>query len=110
MAEPVVLNPEESEFDGGRVVPRVSRLRTVEEVHLEASRLFKAARHGKIECADANRLVPILNLILSILGQSDLEKKVAELERKLLRPSRTGARTSFTPRLVPPPADDKAGR
>jgi hypothetical protein len=106
MAEPVVLNPEENEFDGDRVVPRVSKLQTIEQVHVEAAKLYKSARHGKVSAADANRLVPLLTLVLSILRQTDIDRRLGELEKRLLRANRTGARTTFKPKLVPPPPVD----
>jgi len=62
--------------------PRGPRLSCVAHVRKEAARLYRAARYRcELSPADANRLVPLLTLILRALEAGDLEKRIEALEQ-----------------------------
>ena len=66
---------------GGRKrAQRVGRLDTVGHIVSEMGRLYRQARRGEINSADASRLASILALMRQGLEVSDLERRLSELE------------------------------
>ena len=63
-----------------RRAQRVGRLDTVGRIVSEMGRLYRQARRGEINSADASRLASILALMRQGLEASDLEKRLAALE------------------------------
>jgi hypothetical protein len=47
------------------------------------ARVYREARHGKISVQEASRFAFILSLIGKIIEGADLEKRIAEVERRL---------------------------
>lgn len=59
---------------------RVGRLHTVGHICSEMGKLYRQARRGEINTADASRLASILALMRQGLEASELEKRLAALE------------------------------
>ena len=66
-----------------RKKPNVGRLCTLTSVRQEMARVYREARHGKISVQEASRFAFILSLIGKIIEGADLEKRIAEVERRL---------------------------
>ena len=66
---------------------RVGRLDTVGSIVSEMGRLYRQARRGEINSADASRLASILALMRQGLEASDLEKRLAALETEDNQPA-----------------------
>jgi hypothetical protein len=60
---------------------RVGALAAAADVKREATRLYRAARRGEVAAADASRLASVLSLILKVIGDADLEARIASLEQ-----------------------------
>ncbi len=58
------------------------KLKTVGDVSREMAKLYREARNGKIDVADASKLANMLSILSRILESSDLEKRVEELEHR----------------------------
>jgi hypothetical protein len=63
--------------------PNVGRLCTLTSVRQEMARVYREARHGKISVQEAGRFAFILSLIGKIIEGADLEKRIAEVERRI---------------------------
>ena len=61
--------------------PRVGRLNTLQAVRRELSRVYREARTGKIDTADASRLGLLLVSLAKIMESSDLEQRIEALEK-----------------------------
>ena len=59
------------------------RLATASDVRREMADLYRQARTGGIEIADATKLAYILNQLATLLRLDDLEQRTAALERIL---------------------------
>ena len=59
---------------------RVGRLHTVGHIVSEMGKLYRQARKGEINSADASRLASILALMRQGLEASELERRLAALE------------------------------
>ena len=59
---------------------RVGRLHTVGHIVSEMGKLYRQARRGEINSADASRLASILALMRQGLEASELERRLAALE------------------------------
>ncbi len=59
------------------------RLGTAAEVRMEMARLYRDARGGQIEMADATKLAYILTQLATLMRIDDLEQRTAALERVL---------------------------
>ncbi len=59
------------------------RLATAGDVRREMSDLYRQARTGQVEIADASRLAYILTQLATMLRIDDLEQRTAALERAL---------------------------
>lgn len=55
-------------------------LKTAENVRQELARLYRQARTGDIEVADASRLGNLLQILGRMIETSDLEKRLEALE------------------------------
>jgi hypothetical protein len=75
--------------DAAGITPRppVVRLRlaTVRDCRRELARLYVEARRGEIEPATATRLCFLLNALVGMIRDSDLEGRIAALEKELNR-------------------------
>ena len=60
--------------------PRVGRLTTLADVRGELSRVYRSARRGEIATQDLTRFSYSLSVLAKIIEQSDLEKRVLQLE------------------------------
>ena len=66
---------------GGKTrAQRVGRLHTVGHIVSEMGKLYRQARKGEINSADASRLASILALMRQGLEASELERRLAALE------------------------------
>jgi hypothetical protein len=81
----VTENPRES--GSLNVTPRASRrkgfrarLQSVNDVQSQLARLYREARSGSIRVEDASRLANILAILGRMIGDSDLEARIATLE------------------------------
>ena len=59
------------------------RLATAGDVRREMADLYRQARTGQVEIADASRLAYILTQLATMLRIDDLEQRTAALERAL---------------------------
>lgn len=57
-----------------------AKLATVGDVSHELGRLYREARAGKIDVADASRLGNLLSILARILSDSELEARIEALE------------------------------
>ena len=78
---------------------RIGKLTTVLEVAAELGRVYRDARHEKIDSAFASRLANILAVMRQCLETAELEKRIADIERAVGRPD-AAAITAFKPRIV----------
>lgn len=62
-----------------------ARLNTIRDVQSQLARLYREARSGTIKVEDASRLANILAILGRMIGDSDLEARIAELEAKASR-------------------------
>lgn len=63
-------------------LPRI-RLGTIRDCRREMAKLYTEARSGKLQTADAGRLVWMLQAIVGVIRDSELEKRIAALEAGL---------------------------
>jgi hypothetical protein len=61
---------------------RVGPLRNLGDVARELGRLYRKARRGEIDVADASRLATMLGTLRQCLEAGDLERRVIELEKR----------------------------
>jgi len=59
-----------------------AKLQTIGDVQSQLARLFREARSGSIKVEDASRLANILAILGRMIGDSDLEARIAALETK----------------------------
>ena len=78
---------------------RIGKLTTVLEVAAELGRVYRDARHEKIDSAFASRLANILAVMRQCLETAEFEKRIADIERAVGRPD-AAAITTFKPRIV----------
>lgn len=52
------------------------------DVSRELAKLYRAARSGYIDVADASRLANVLSILARVLGDSQLEARIEALEQK----------------------------
>ena len=62
-----------------------ARLQTIGDVQSQLARLYREARSGTIKVEDASRLANILAILGRMIGDSDLEARIADLEAKAVR-------------------------
>lgn len=56
-------------------------LSTLDDVKVELARLYRQAKAGKVETADASRLAFILNSLGRVIVDAELEQRIAMLEQ-----------------------------
>jgi hypothetical protein len=78
---------------------RIGRLTTILEVASELGRVYRDARHKKIDAAFASRLSGILLAMRACLETAALEQRIAELEAQFGK-TNAGEVLKF-PRIVP---------
>jgi hypothetical protein len=64
-------------------LPRVGRLETIEDVRAELSKVYRAARTGRIEMNDAKGLCYLLVSLGALVKDGALEARIAALEQQL---------------------------
>tara|TARA_R110000824_G_scaffold19504_2_gene75403 strand:+ start:5262 stop:5531 length:270 start_codon:yes stop_codon:yes gene_type:complete len=62
-----------------------ARLDTVGNVSRELAKLYREARSGKIDISDASKLSNMLAIIGRIIGDSELEARISELEGNIAK-------------------------
>jgi hypothetical protein len=58
------------------------RLSTLSDVAKEVKKLYRESRNGSLPVEKATKLAYLLNMLAQVLTASDLENRLAELERK----------------------------
>jgi hypothetical protein len=66
---------------------RIGRLTSVGRVGIELGRVYRAARLGKINTADASRLATVLLGLKSCLETADVEQRLEALEKAAEQPN-----------------------
>jgi hypothetical protein len=66
---------------------RVGPLQNLGQVLRELGRLYRAARRGDIETSDASKLASVLSIMRQCLEASDVEQRMALLEKALAEPN-----------------------
>lgn len=59
-----------------------AKLNNVRDVQNQLARLYREARSGTIKVEDASRLANVLAILGRMIGDSDLETRIAALEAK----------------------------
>ena len=72
----------DSELGEGPPPPRV-RLDTMARVRRELARVYREARAGTLEVADASKLANILQIMGRMIEASEVEARLDALERRL---------------------------
>ncbi len=67
-----------------RTPPKIP-LQSLEDVRREAARVYREARAGKIETADASRLSFMLQTIGKLIEQATIERRIERLENPTKR-------------------------
>ena len=62
-----------------------AKLQTIGDVQSQLARLYREARSGTIKVEDASRLANILAILGRMIGDSELEARIAALETKATR-------------------------
>lgn len=65
------------------IPPRSSQLRTLEDVRIEMSRVYRGMRRGKVETQDGTRLVYVLGQVGRVIEADKLNGRVEAIERTL---------------------------
>lgn len=63
--------------------PPVGPLSSLYRVRVEAGKLYRAARQGKLSASDASRLASVLGLVARLVESSDLEERLIRVERAI---------------------------
>jgi hypothetical protein len=69
------------------------------EVAAELGRIYRDARHKKIDAAFASRLANILAVMRQCLETAEFERRIAEIEQAVGKVD-TAVLSSFKPRIV----------
>ena len=79
-----MATPDDIDEFGDTPRPLVVRvqLTSVQDVQKELSKLYRLARAKKLDTSEASKLANILMLIARIMETSDLEERIARLERQ----------------------------
>lgn len=59
-----------------------AKLATATDVSRELAKLYREARSGRVDVADASRLANMLSILARILTDSELEARIEALERR----------------------------
>ena len=60
--------------------PRIGHLTKVSDISRELRRIYRASRCGELETCDLSRLTNCLQVMVNVLRDSDLEKRIQQLE------------------------------
>jgi len=74
---------------GGTATPPKIPLQSLEDVRREAARVYREARAGRIETADASRLSFMLQGIAKMIEASTIERRIEALEKPTRRSIQT---------------------
>ena len=85
--------------------PRIGKLTTVMDVAAEIGRVYRDARHNKIDAVLGNRLANILSAMRQCLETAEFERRIAEIEAAVGRGSTSRAVFDLT-RTEGPTDDD----
>ena len=66
-------------------VARVGKLKSSEDVSRELARLYRMALRREVEAADAQRLGSLLTSLAGMLGDQEVDRKLARLEAQLIK-------------------------
>jgi hypothetical protein len=66
---------------------RIGRLTTVMEVAAEIGRVYRDARHNKIDAVLGNRLASILSAMRQCLETAEFERRIASIEAAVAKAS-----------------------
>ena len=61
---------------------RIGPLNTIEDISVEYRRVYRMARNGKMELTDAKAYCWMLKQLSGMLTESDLERRIIELEER----------------------------
>ena len=71
---------------GARIpAPSKIKLNELEDVRREMARVYREARSGKMDASEAGRFAYILTGIGKLIEATEIEKRLAQMERKLLK-------------------------
>lgn len=73
---------------------RIGRLTTVMEVAAEIGRVYRDARHEKIDASLGNRLASILSAMRQCLETAEFERRIAQIEAAVAK-GVTNSRAGF---------------
>lgn len=62
--------------------PRTLRLKSLDDVRVEMARVYRDARSGKMDLSKAGKLAYILVQLSNLTRDTDLERRLAHLERE----------------------------
>ena len=65
--------------------PPKIKLNELEDVRREMARIYREARGGVIDSSEAGRLAYILTGIGKLIEATEIEKRLSQMERKLLK-------------------------
>jgi hypothetical protein len=65
--------------------PPKIKLNELEDVRREMARVYREARAGRMDTSEAGRLAYILTGIGKLIEATEIEKRLAQMERKLLK-------------------------
>ena len=85
---------------------RIGRLTTVMEVAAEIGRVYRDARHNRIDAALGNRLASILSAMRQCLETAEFERRIAEIEAAVGRGASTPASVFDLTRAERPAEDE----
>ncbi len=71
---------------------RVGRLDTIGHVASELGKLYRKARRGEADVADASKMATMLGTLRQCLEAGDLEQRVIELEKRNAEPAKPNLR------------------
>ena len=79
-----MATPDDIDEFGDTPRPLVVRVKltSVQDVQKELSKLYRLARAKKLDTSEASKMANILMLIARIMETSDLEERIARLERQ----------------------------
>jgi hypothetical protein len=76
---------------------RIGRLTTVLEVAAELGKIYRDARHQKIDAAFASRLANILAVMRQCLETAEFERRITEIEAAVSGKTGTADVVAFPP-------------
>jgi hypothetical protein len=65
--------------------PSKIKLNELEDVRREMARVYREARGGRMDASEAGRLAYILTGIGKLIEATEIEKRLSQMERKLLK-------------------------